>query len=230
MVRSFIPADQQDSARKSLWSGLNLLVVGPPGCGKLSMISVLGKALNPAIQLTVYDLETEPETQTQTLAHFAEHYCSRRGQGVAQEGLILRHLHRLSQERVRRFLEICADVNNRTSDGPEDVPPKLYATSHEETGWSDDLRADFSAVFPCQIHLAGAPSMKRDVSRFVLDVLADLNRRYGKRITEVESGVFDAVQRQAGWWSSLHELRSIVERAYFREDTQRLSIRSIEAA
>jgi hypothetical protein len=212
VVNSIGPDDQQDGCRKRLWSGLNLLVVGPPGSGKMSLISVLGRALEPGIRLTLFDLEAEPEVQTLTLDHFAAQFRPQRTRAQRSDGLILRHLHRLSDR-----------------DAIESAPPVLYATCHEQTNWDKDLRADLETVFPCQVHLAGMSALRKDLSRFVLDVLAELNQRHGKRITEVESTVLDALHRRMDWRSGLHELRNMVERAYFREDTERLSARSIEA-
>jgi hypothetical protein len=229
VANSVGPDDQQKTFQKRLWSGLNLLVVGPPGCGKLSLISVLSRALDPGVPLTLFDLEAEPEVQTQTLDHFATQFQRFRAGAKRCEGLILRHLHRLSPSKFRRFLEICSDEKGWNAESTECAPPTLYATCHENADWDERLRAEFETVFPCQIHLAGIPALRKDVSRFVLDVLSELNQRHGKRITEVESGVFDAVQRHAAWRSSLHELRNVVERAYFREDSERLSARSIEA-
>jgi energy-coupling factor transporter ATP-binding protein EcfA2 len=228
VVNSIGADDQQERFRKRLWSGLNLLVIGPPGCGKLSFVSVLGRALHPGIQLTLFDLEAEPEIQTLTVEHFAAQFRRSRERGKRSEGLILRHLHRLSPSMLRRFLGVCSDEGEWDGDSQEFSLPALYATCHESTNWDKRLRSDFERVFPCQIHLGGPPTLRKDVRRFVLDVLGELNERHGTRITEVESGVLDAVQRQAGWRSSLHELRNIVERAYFREDTKRLSARSIE--
>ena len=229
VVNSIGPDDQQDGFRKRLWSGLNLLVVGPPGCGKMSLISVLGRALEPGIQLTLFDLEAEPEVQTLTLDHFAAQFRPRHTHAQRSDGLILRHLHRLSPSRLNRFLEICSDERGWDHDAIESAPPILYATCHEQTNWDQGLRADLETVFPCQVHLAGMSALRKDLSRFVLDVLAELNQRHGKRITEVESTVLDAMQRRVDWRSGLHEVRNMVERAYFREDTERLSARSIEA-
>ena len=231
VVKSFGTCDRQETSQKRLWSGLNLLVVGPPGCGKLSLVSVLGRALDPGIQLTLFDLEAEPEAQALTLDRFASQFRRQRTGAERSEGLILRHLHRLSLAEIRRLLEICSDENSWDSESIVSAPPTLYATCHENTNWDERLRADFETVFPCQVHLSGMPTLRKDISRFVLDVLSELNQRHGKRITEVESGVLEAVQRRAAaWGSSLHELRNIVERAYFREDTGRLSASSIEGA
>lgn len=219
--------DQQERFRTRLWSGLNLLVVGPPGCGKLSFISVLGRGLRPGGRLTLFDLEAEPEIQALTLDHFAGEFHRTRSRHERPEGLILRHLHRLPRAMLKRFFEICTDENGWNWDSTKSMPPTLYATCHQDAKWDPRMRADFERVFPCQIHLGGLPTLKKDVRRFVLDVLAELNERHGTRITEVEAGVLEAVREHADWRSSLHELRNIVERAYFREDTKRLSTRSI---
>jgi hypothetical protein len=196
----------------------------------LSLISVFGRALDPEIQMTLFDFEAEPEIQELTLDHFAGQFGRRRSNGERSEGLILRHLHRLSASQLRRLLEICSDEKAWDCDSGDQALPTLYGTCHEGTSWDQRLRDDFETVFHCQIHLTGLPTLRKDVSRFVLDVLSELNQRHGNRITEVESGVLDAVLRHADWRSSLHELRSIVERAYFRENTKRLSANSIEAA
>lgn len=227
-VNSVGPNDQQVRFRKQLWSGLNLLVVGPPGCGKLSYVSVLGRALHPGIQLTLFDLEAEPDIQALTLDHFAAQFRRVRPPDERSEGLILRHLHRLSPSMLKRFFAVCSDEEAGEWDSTESAPPTLYATCHESTNWDTRFRPAFERVFPCQVHFGGPPTLRKDVRRFVLDVLAELNERHGTRITEVETGVLDTVQRQAAWRSSLHELRNIVERAYFREGTKRLSARSLE--
>lgn len=221
------PSDRRVRFRKQLWSGLNLLVVGPPGCGKLSYISVLGRALHPGIQLTLFDLEAEAEIQALTLDHFATRFRRILPPPERSEALILRHLHRLSPSMVKRFFEICSEMEEEWG-STDSAPPTLYATCHESTQWDKSLRSDFDRVFPCQVHFGGVPTLRKDVRRFVLDVLVELNERHGTRITEVESGVLDAVRWQASRQASLHELRNIVERAYFREGTKRLSTRSIE--
>jgi len=227
MVNSIGPDDQQQNLRHRLWSGLNLLIVGPPGCGKLSFISVIGRGLRPDRRLTLFDLEAEPEIRRLTLDHFAAEFRRTRDRHERYDGLILRHLHRLSPAMLRRFFEVCTEEKDWGWDVVASMPPTIYATCHESSHWDRRMRADFQRVFPCQIHLGGLPTLKKDVRRFVLDVLAELNERHGTRITEVESGVLEAVQEQGGWRSSLHEMRNIVERAYFREDTKRLSARSI---
>lgn len=228
VVNSTGSDDQQCKFRTRLWSGLNLLVVGPPGCGKLSFLSVMGRGLRPGGGLTLFDLEAEPEIQKLTLDYFEAEFRRPRKQGECGEGLILRHLHRLPRAMLKRFFEICTDENSWNWESIEAMPPTLYATCHQDANWDPRMRTDFERVFPCQIHLSGVPTLKKDVRRFVLDVLAELNERNGTRVTEVESGVLEAVQKHADWRSSLHELRNIVERAYYCEDTKRLSTRSIK--
>ena len=231
VVSCFGAETSPDASRKRLWSGLNLLVIGPPGCGKVSLISVLSRAFDPSLQQTLFDLETERETQDLTLDHFAAQFRRYRTRSAKSraEGLIFRHLHRLSADQLGRLLRICTEDAGWSDDSVVTPPPTLYATCYENQSWDRGLREEIEKVFPCQVHLTGLSAMKKDVGRFVLDVVSELNDRHGKRITEVESGVLDAVQRRAAWRTSLHELRSVIERAYFREDSERLSIRSIEA-
>lgn len=232
VIKSLNASAPQDHSKKRLWSGLNLLVVGPHGCGKMSLISALSRALNPSVHLTLFDFEAEQDTQDETLKHFASQSRRRREAGAesSAEGLIFRHLHRLSPDRLQLFLRICR-LDNEGDNGSLDIPPPtLYATCFEAPGWDEASRRDFANLFPCQVHLAGMPVMRKDVGRFVLDVVSELNDRHGPRITEVESAVLDLVQRRAAWSTSLHELRSVLERAYFREDSGRLSLRSIDAA
>jgi len=227
VVNSIGLGDQQIKYRKRLWSGLNLLVVGPPGCGKLSLLSVVARGLHPSGKMTVFDLEAEREIQQLTLDHFATEFHRAR-KPRESESLVLRHLHRLSPAMLRKFLTICTDEEGWRWDSTESLPPTLYATCYESAKWNSRMRVGFQRVFPCQMHLGGVPSQKKDVRRFVLDVLAELNERHGKRITEVESDVLEAVQHHADWRSNLHVLRNIVERAYFREDSGRLSVRSLK--
>jgi hypothetical protein len=211
---------------------VRLLVIGPPGSGKLSLISVLSKALDPGIRLIVFDLEAEPEVQDLTLESLASHLGGRpNSKSVSRpEALILRHLHRLRTDQLRRLLAVCRGQVGGTDESVEVSLPIIHATCYEKPDWPQSVRGELESLFPCQVHLAGVPALKKDINSFVLDVVTDLNRRYGKRITEVESSVFDVVQRRAEWRTSLHELRSVLERAYFQEDTTCLSRRSMEAA
>jgi energy-coupling factor transporter ATP-binding protein EcfA2 len=217
---------------KRLWMGLRLLVVGPPGAGKMSLISVLSKALDPRISLIVFDLEAETEVQDVTLDKLEEYVLGTSGGHEIKraEALVLRHLHRLSTERIQRVITVGRKHIDLLRETGQRARITLHATCFESPPWPVSVRDDLELLFPCQIHLSGIAAAKTDVSDFVMDVVGELNQRYGTRITAVESSVFDLLRRRVSWHASLHELRNVLERAYFQESTSCLSRRTMEAA
>ncbi len=208
------------NSERGPWAGANLLVVGPAGSGKLSLVRAALQALDPRIRLSLLDFETEPRFQRVLL----DQLRAARTAGPA-DALILRHIHRLPPRRMTELINLC-----RTIALTNGHPPILFhATSHRYSEYSQTLKNELSSFFNCLIQLSGFPRTESRIRQFVADVLADLNHRYGQHILGVDPPVVNLVQ-QIAERANLYELRNVIERAYFREESSRLSMESITAA
>lgn len=219
--------------KADLWTGYNTLVAGPPGSGKLSFLRAMTLSLDPTATCIVYDLESDPETQQATTARLLNDMETSLAEGRADRVVhIIRHLHRLPPSLLPRFL---TDLEEHLESPGVPEPGKdqgvivrrLHATHHEDVMWPGDAELILARIFPCRIRLSQACGRQRDLSRFVRQVVAELNRRYGRDVVEIESGVIDALRTRAST-ASLYELRNIIERAYFREFGNRLTAEALE--
>lgn len=185
------------------------------------------QALDPRIRLSLLDFETEPRSQRELLDQLRARRQEERREDTAApiEGMILRHIHRLAPRRMAELFTVCRSL--RVSDGHP--PIVFHATSHLYSEYSRQFKSELNSFFHCLIQWSGFPRTESHIRQFVADVLADLNRRYGQHILGVDPPVVDLVQRIAER-ANLYELRNIIERAYFRERSSRLSASSIAAA
>jgi hypothetical protein len=219
--------------KADLWTGFNTLVAGPPGSGKLSFLRAMTLSLDPTATCIVYDLESDPETQRATTARLLNDVDTSLAEGRTERMVhIIRHLHRLPPSLLPRFL---ADVEEQlelaaipeSGANQDGVIRRLHATHHEDVIWPGDTETILARIFPCRIRLSQACGRQRDLSRFVRQVVAELNRRYGRDVVEIESGVIEALRTRAST-ASLYELRNIIERAYFRGFGNRLTAEALE--
>ncbi|MBI5868238.1 MAG: ATP-binding protein [candidate division Zixibacteria bacterium] len=209
------------------WAGANLLVVGPAGSGKLSLVRAVLQALDHRIRLSLLDFETEPRIQRVLLDQLRAARPAEPPGAISSgvDALILRHIHRLPPRRMTELINVC-----RTIALTNGHPPILFhATSHRYSEYSQTLKNELSSFFNCLIQLSGFPRTENRIRQFVADVLADLNHRYGQHILGVDPPVVNLVQ-QIAERANLYELRNVIERAYFREESSRLSMESITAA
>lgn len=224
------PRDRQlDKA--DLWIGFNTLVAGPPGSGKLSFLRAMAISLDPGAACIVYDLESDAETQAATtaqlLANLASPTSTTAEQGHAVH--VIRHLHRLPPSALIRFLaeletHLLAPAESDAGGGR--TARRVHATHHEEALWPEGAEDVMARIFPCRIRLSQACGVQRDLSRFVRHVVAELNRRYGGEVVEIESGVIDVLRTRAST-ASLYELRNLIERAYFHRFGNRLTTEAL---
>jgi len=210
---------------QTLWSNLNFIVVGPPGSGKLSLTLALSRALFPGKRVLLCDWETEEDTQIRTMERLHTRISRDLGNnepGRAGEILVLRHIHRLPLSMLTALMD---DLDKAVGTAEEiDGHPSLLlrATCHEPFASNDRLTERLRQLFPCEIRMAGLPLARAHLAQFVTDLVRELNRTHGRRVTEVEGAVVDEVCRIAPGLS-LHELRAIVERSYLQTQGARLS-------
>ncbi|MEW5874696.1 MAG: hypothetical protein AB1752_05890 [Candidatus Zixiibacteriota bacterium] len=210
---------------QTLWSNLNFIVVGPPGSGKLSLTLALSRALFPGKRLLLCDWETEEDTQIRTMERLHARISRNLGRnepGTIGEILVLRHIHRLPLPMLTALLD---DLDRAVAKADEiDGYPRLLlrATCHEPPACDEILTERLRRLFPCEIRMAGLPLARAYLAQFVTDLVRELNRTHGRRVTEVEGAVVDEICRIAPGLS-LHELRTIVERSYLETEGGRLS-------
>lgn len=225
------PRDRQFE-KADLWIGFNTLVAGPPGSGKLSFLRAMAISLDPGAACIVYDLESDAETQTATTAQLLANLASPTSTtaGKRHEVHVIRHLHRLPPSALIRFLaelETPLLASTETGKGSDPIISRVHATHHEEVHWPDGAEDALTRMFPCRIRLSQACGVQRDLSRFVRHVVAELNRRYGGGVVEIESGVIEMLRTRAST-ASLYELRNLIERAYFHHFGNRLTTEALE--
>jgi energy-coupling factor transporter ATP-binding protein EcfA2 len=209
------------------WSGANFLVVGPAGSGKLSLVRALSLASDPRTRLVLLDFETEHQSQHALLDQLTTHLAENREKSEerSSEAIVFRHIHRLSQEALAELVRTCrgfSQVGDR-------APVVFHATSHCFSDYPRPLKNELRSLFNCLIQWSGFPRTETRIRQFVSDVIADLNRRYGQHILGVDPPVVNFVQRFSQR-ANLYELRNVIERAYFREESSCLSVEAVVAA
>ena len=209
------------------WIGANFLVVGPAGSGKLSLVRAISSALDPRTRLTLLDFETESSSQRALLDHLAQHVCENGTPGARQPGeaIVLRHIHRLSEKLLIELVAICREFSR----GTDRSYVAFYATSHSLPEHAKLIRSELRSFFNCIIQWSGFPRTEARIRQFVADVISDLNRRHGQHILGVDPPVVDFVRR-ISQRANLYELRNVIERAYFREESPNLSVGAITAS
>jgi hypothetical protein len=209
------------------WAGANFLVVGPAGSGKLSLVRAISLASDPRTRLVLLDFETEPESQHALLDQLGT-LLSRDQEATGEQPgntIVFRHIHRLSQRALARLIEMCRSF----SQPPGRAPVVFHATSHQFADYPKALRRKLRSLFNCLVQWSGFPSTETRIRQFVTDVIADLNRRHGPHILGVDPPVVDLVQR-ISQRANLYQLRNVIERAYFREESSCLSVAAVTAA
>lgn len=197
--------------------GRNCLITGPAGSGKLSLVRAFTAALYPRARQFLFDWEVEPAVQHDQLDQLRIWSLNPR----CPEVWILRRLDRASPACLRSALGICRDAC-----GFGDHPgPVIFATALDAEALQ--VQPDSDALFPWRVSLTGLPRDRRALERVTLDILAELDRQYGRRISTLDSGVVDLLL-QHRWVAHFRELVNIVERAYFREPTASLTLRAFE--
>jgi len=219
------PRDRRDEP-SGLWIGFNTLVGGPPGSGKLSYLRAMIAAFDPTAACAVYDLESDPDTQQATARQLLDNVDqSPPGASPVRRVVhVIRHLHRLPTEPLEHFV---AQLEKRLmAPGPPQAGGapvvRVHATYHEDVQWPSGALARLAHVFPCRIRLSQGCAVQRDLSGFVRHVVANLNRRYGGAVDEIESRVIEELRARAST-ASLYELRNLIERAYFQGVGKRLT-------
>ena len=197
--------------------GRNCLITGPAGSGKLSLVRAFTAALYPRARQFLLDWEVEPSVQQDQLDQLRIRGSNPR----RQEIWILRRLDRASPACLSSALSVCRDACT-ASDRPGQV---IFATALDTDVIQVQVNA--SALFPWRVSLAGLPRDRRALERVTLEILAELDQQYGRRISTLDSAVVDLLLRHR-WVAHFRELVNIVERAYFREPTASLTVRTFE--
>ena len=215
-----------------VWSNLNLLVVGPPGSGKMSFLMALTHGLDPTADVVHFDFEVEFQLQERAIATLSdlviEDDVTKRP--VMPSALIFRYLHRLPVALMQQFLAVVSrNLQGENEGGPRGRMPTLRATSHFLPKVPNSLMEELRVLFPCQVHLSRIPRRRADIKQVVLRMIDELNDQYGRGIVRIAPAALDVIQEYAAA-VDFHELRNVVERSYFREDSLSLSVESIDAA
>lgn len=209
------------------WAGANFLVVGPAGSGKLSLVRAISLVSDHRTRLVLLDFETEPESQHALLDQLGALLNRDQGAAGEQQGdtIVFRHIHRLPQRVLARLIEMCRGFSQPLGR----APVVFHATSHQFADYPKALRKELRSLFNCLVQWSGFPRTETRIRQFVADVITDLNRRHGQHILGVDPPVVDFVQR-ISQRANLYQLRNVIERAYFREESSCLSVEAVTAA
>ncbi|MBD3299670.1 MAG: hypothetical protein GF341_13520 [candidate division Zixibacteria bacterium] len=201
-----------------LWAGFNFLVYGPPGSGKLSFVKGLSAVANPHADICIYDFQTEAAVQQAHVSQLLTALSSTTSDVVH----VIRHLHRLRGTALADLMgALSATLSETLADASRASSIRLHATCYDSVRWSATLKEDILAVFPCWVRMTEQCVNQRDLMRFVKHVVGELNRRYGRNVTEVDAEIVEALRHDTG--RSLHEMRNLIERVYVSSSGQKLS-------
>ncbi len=201
-----------------LWAGFNFLVYGPPGSGKLSFVKGLSAVANPHAEIRVYDFQTEAAIRQSYISQLLTALPSTTSDVVH----VIRHLHRLRGAVLADLIkELSAILAQALADPSQASSIRLHATCYDGVRWPATLKEDILTVFPCWVRMTEQCVNQRDLLRFVKHVVGELNRRYGRNVTEVDAAIVEALRHDTG--RSLHEMRNLIERVYVSSPGQKLS-------
>lgn len=215
-----------DVPRRTLWAHVNMLMIGPPGTGKSSLAAALSRALDPDARIILCDWETDATDQERTLDRLVSHLEGRRGHVrralAANQIIILRHIHRLPNSLLSALIGHCRSVQIADAESGGRSTLVFRATCHRKPAGSLRLETALSEFFPCEIHLPTTPGGRADLTRLAVDLVHEFNDLYGRGIKEIASSLIDAISHRSGEMS-LHEIRSLIERAYLSSEEPRLT-------
>jgi len=197
----------------------NCLVLGPAGCGKLSLVRSIFSAASDRSQLFLFDLEIEPATQLALVEQLVARSLS---DGCRQSEIwILRKLDSLTDAVLGRLLIALQRQLNHVAINENACRRILYATARTYPSGAPVNRI-VDSLFPLQIHLPGLPSTPGELRPFVYDLLGELSIKHGKSMNRIDSQALDLLATRP-WTANLLELRSVLERAFLMEDSDSLT-------
>lgn len=206
------------SADWGYWAGINVLVYGPPGSGKLSFVRGLSRVARPMADVHVYDFQTELSEQRELVLRLLSALEPAR----PDPAHLIRHLHRIQGTLLWNLVnELAEAIGRRQAAEPSTPSLCVHATSYGGVQWPKAVRERLDVIFPCWVQLTEGSVCQRDLSGFVRQVVRDLNRQYGRTVTEVDAEILAACRQVAG--HSLHQMRNLIERVYITSCGSRLS-------
>ena len=200
----------------------NCLIVGPAGSGKLSLARILASVALPEARRFLFDWQVQEEAMSETLQRMRR--LSAQGPVSRGEAWILRHLHRVPDPLWDTTMSVCLQACIPRNGNNGSAPRLLFATAIDTPAFT--RRITETGVFPWSIRTDWYPWAPDSLRQVSLDILAELNERYGRDVETVEMAALEQLKERCAD-ASLCDIRNILERAYIIEPSKTITSRSV---
>jgi hypothetical protein len=188
----------------------------------LSLARILASVALPEARRFLFDWQVQEEAMSETLRRMRR--LSARGPARGGEAWILRHLHRVPASLWDTTINICQQAciprNGSNSPGPR----LLFGTAIDTPAFTSRIAE--IGVFPWSIHTDWYPWVSDSLRQVCLDILTELNERYGREVETVEAAALERLRERCAD-ASLCDIRNILERAYIIEPSKTITSRSV---